>query len=81
MKRLIFLYFSLCVDADLRMVADENLNRAIRSLGESNITRIQVQRYYIKKYNFLHSLYLGVTVMFLFVNNKHASPQVDKYSN
>ena len=30
------------LDADMRMVADENLNRAIRSLGESNITRIQV---------------------------------------
>ena len=30
------------LDADMRMVADENLNRAIRSLGESNITRIHV---------------------------------------
>ena len=29
-------------DADVRMVADENLNRMTRSLGESNIGRLQV---------------------------------------
>ena len=29
-------------DADIRMVADENLNRMTRSLGESNIGRLQV---------------------------------------
>ena len=29
-------------DSDMRMVADENLNRVIRTLGESNVTRIQV---------------------------------------
>ncbi len=32
-----------------------------------------------KKYSFLRSLYLGVTVMFLFVNIRHASPQIEKY--
>ena len=31
-------------DADIRMVADENLNRMTRSLGESNIGRLQVSQ-------------------------------------
>ena len=32
-------------DADVRMVADENLNKMTRSLGESNIGRLQVELY------------------------------------
>ena len=31
------------LDSDMRMVADENLNRVIRSLGENNVARIQVR--------------------------------------
>ena len=32
-------------DSDMRMVADENLNRVIRTLGENNVTRIQVDTF------------------------------------
>ena len=37
------MYVFFFVDSDMRMVADENLNRVIRTLGESNVTRIQVR--------------------------------------
>ena len=39
------MYFSLVddQDADVRMVADENLNRVTRSLGDSSVGRLQVK--------------------------------------
>ena len=38
------MYFTLIddQDADVRMVADENLNRVTRSLGDSSVGRLQV---------------------------------------
>ena len=41
------MFFTLLddADADIRMVADENLNRMTRSLGEGNIGRLQVELY------------------------------------
>ena len=38
------MYFTLVddQDADVRMVADENLNRVTRSLGDSSVGRLQV---------------------------------------
>ena len=39
------MYFTLVddQDADVRMVADENLNRVTRSLGDSSVGRLQVK--------------------------------------
>ena len=39
------MYFTLVddQDADVRMVADENLNRVTRSLGDSSVGRLQVE--------------------------------------
>lgn len=37
-------------DADIRMVADENFNRMTRSLGESNIGRLQVSLKFLSIY-------------------------------
>ena len=41
------MYFTLVddQDADVRMVADENLNRVTRSLGDSSVGRLQVELY------------------------------------
>ena len=42
------MYFTLVDDqeSDVRMVADENLNRITRSLGDSSVGRLQVTRVY-----------------------------------
>ena len=41
------MFFTLLDDpeSDVRMVADENLNRMTRSLGESNLGKLQVELY------------------------------------
>ena len=46
------MYFTLIddQDADVRMVADENLNRVTRSLGDSSVARLQVT--YISSWQF-----------------------------
>ena len=53
------MFFTLLddADADIRMVADENLNKMTRSLGESNIGRLQVcmrMKEWSKQYHFIY---------------------------
>ena len=50
------MFFTLLDDpeSDVRMVADENLNRMTRSLGESNLGKLQVELYKEIKKNGSH---------------------------
>ena len=38
-------FYDPLTESDVRMVADENLNRMTRSLGESNLGKLQVELY------------------------------------
>lgn len=48
-------FFTLCddPDADVRLTADENLNRVIRTLSENHIGRLQVGDYCLKGQTYL----------------------------